>query len=149
MIRDSVSSCCVLILILCPCVSLQFSSVFFPLCFPLPSCCMFVSLCLSVLSQAGQGWPIFCSSARLQSPVLFPPLSPHLFLILSLVCLCIQSLSSLLSFVSLCDVPLKVPCVSSSVYCLLYGLFVILASVLVSVDLYFAFVATLFFVPFV
>ena len=37
------------------------------------------------------------------SSVLFPPLSPHLFLIPSLVCLCIQSLLSLMCL-SLCSV---------------------------------------------
>lgn len=31
--------------------------------FLLPSCCMFVSLCLSVSSQVGRGWPTFCSPA--------------------------------------------------------------------------------------
>lgn len=43
--------------------------------FLLPSCCMFVSLCLSVSSQVGRGWPTFCSPAA-PSPAVHLHRSP-------------------------------------------------------------------------
>ena len=46
--------------------------------FPLP----FIA-CLSPSVIVVLGWPIFCSTARLHSLVLFPLLSPHLFLVLA------------------------------------------------------------------
>ena len=103
--HDSVS--CVLILILCPCVSL---------------------LSVSPLSV----FPF------INSPVIFPPHSPHLFLIPSLVCVCVYLVlcspctpcQLVPSSVSLCsslgDVLLQCPPSFSS--CLPCGMFVIVGS---------------------
>lgn len=71
----------------CPCVSLQFPSVFFPLCFP---------LCVSLH---------YLTSPLPSSPVPDP-----------LVRVCVVGLCSPCQFI-LCDVSLKLPCVSFHVSC--------------------------------
>ena len=86
------------ILTLCPCVTLS-SPLYFSL-------CAFLSV-----------FPLVTST------VLFPPQSPNLFLIPLLVS--VYKVFVLPAFLvsSLCDVPLKVPCVSASVSCVVSVLF--------------------------
>ena len=113
------------------------------------SCCV-VSPSVSVVS----GWPgltyfLLTSQTQLNCPLPSPLTLPVPRLVISVSVYIVFVFCLVFYQFVFCDVPLKVTCLSSNVSCPPYGMFVILASVYFYVDLYFAFVATLLFVPFV